>query len=31
VRRWARRNIGRLDRPVEPEFEIEWRAYRLAA
>jgi SAM-dependent methyltransferase len=30
VRRWARRNIGRLDRPVEPEFEIEWRAYRLA-
>ncbi|HEY7763219.1 MAG TPA: class I SAM-dependent methyltransferase [Actinomycetota bacterium] len=30
VRRWARRNIGRLDRPVEPEFEIEWRAFRLA-
>ena len=21
---------GRLDRPVEPEFEIEWRAFRLA-
>lgn len=30
VRRWARRNIGKLDRPVEPEFEIEWRAFRLA-
>ncbi|HET9310647.1 MAG TPA: class I SAM-dependent methyltransferase [Actinomycetota bacterium] len=29
VRRWARRNIGKLDRPVEPEFEIEWRAFRL--
>ena len=30
VRRWARRHLGRLDRPVEPEFEIEWRAFRLA-
>lgn len=30
VRRWARRHVGRLDRPVEPEFEIEWRAFRLA-
>ncbi len=29
VRHWARRNIGRLDRPVEPEFEIEWHAFRL--
>ena len=23
-------DTGRLDRPVEPEFEIEWRAFRLA-
>ena len=29
VDRWARRHIGRLDRPVEPEFEIEWRAFRM--
>jgi len=29
VRRWAHRHIGRLDRPVESEFEIEWRAFRL--
>jgi ubiquinone/menaquinone biosynthesis C-methylase UbiE len=29
VRRWAHRRVGRLDRPVEPEFEIEWRAFRL--
>jgi SAM-dependent methyltransferase len=31
VRRWARKNVGRLDRPVEPEFQIEWRAFRLPA
>lgn len=31
VRRWAREHVGRLDRPVEPEFEIEWRAFRLPA
>ena len=31
VRRWARRHIGRLDRPVEPEFEIEWRAFSMPA
>jgi ubiquinone/menaquinone biosynthesis C-methylase UbiE len=30
VRRWARHHVGRLDRPVEPEFEIEWWAFRLA-
>jgi ubiquinone/menaquinone biosynthesis C-methylase UbiE len=29
VRRWARRHLGRLDRPVESEFAIEWRAFRL--
>ena len=29
VRRWAHRNVGKLDRPVEPMFEIEWRAFRL--
>jgi SAM-dependent methyltransferase len=31
VRRWARHHVGRLDRPVEPEFEIEWWAFRLAS
>jgi len=31
VRRWAHRHIGRLDRPVESEFEIEWRAFRMPA
>ena len=30
VRRWARRPPDGFDRPVEPEFEIEWRAFRLA-
>jgi len=28
-RRWAHRNVGKLDRPVERMFEIEWRAFRL--
>jgi ubiquinone/menaquinone biosynthesis C-methylase UbiE len=30
VRRWARHELGDLDRPVEAEFEIEWRVFRLA-
>jgi ubiquinone/menaquinone biosynthesis C-methylase UbiE len=29
TRRWARQMVGRLDRPVEPEFEIEWRSFRV--
>ena len=28
VRRWARSRVGDLRRPVEPEFEIEWRIFR---
>jgi SAM-dependent methyltransferase len=28
VRRWARAEFGDLRRPVEPEFEIEWRVFR---
>jgi len=28
VRRWARGELGDLRRPVEPEFEIEWRVFR---
>jgi len=31
VRRWARQHLGRLDRPVEPEFEIEWWVFRMAS
>ena len=27
VRRWARAEFGELDRPVEPDFEIEWRVF----
>lgn len=30
VRRWAKAEFGDLHRPVEPEFEIEWRSYRFA-
>jgi ubiquinone/menaquinone biosynthesis C-methylase UbiE len=30
VRRWAKAEMGDLHRPVEPEFEIEWRSYRFA-
>lgn len=30
VRRWAKGEFGDLHRPVEPEFEIEWRSYRFA-
>lgn len=29
VRAWAKSRFGDLHRPVEPEFEIEWRAFRL--
>lgn len=29
IRRWARHELGDLDRPVEAEFEIEWRVFRL--
>jgi ubiquinone/menaquinone biosynthesis C-methylase UbiE len=29
VRAWAKGRFGDLHRPVEPEFEIEWRAFRL--
>jgi ubiquinone/menaquinone biosynthesis C-methylase UbiE len=28
VRRWAHAELGDLRRPVEPEFEIEWRVFR---
>ena len=31
VRRWARAELGDLRRPVEPEFEIEWRIFRFGA
>lgn len=30
VRAWARDRFHDLHRPVEPQFEIEWRAFRLA-
>jgi SAM-dependent methyltransferase len=30
VRSWAKSMFGDLHRPVEPRFEIEWRAFRLA-
>ena len=29
VRRWAKAEFGDLHRPVESEFRIEWRSYRL--
>lgn len=31
VRRWARSQVGDLRRPVEPEFEIEWRVFRFGS
>lgn len=30
VRAWARARFGDLHRPVEPQFQIEWRTFRLA-
>jgi len=29
LRAWAERRFGSLDRPVEPDLQIVWRAYDL--